>query len=250
VNGDLLSFIARSKEDARGVKVPRRIDPSFGPVITSAIRIGDSEDGEEGRGFYVEDGGQPQFMTWLQDAALDAPGFVNRFLAFGKRAIWGYLGLNPDGDLSAEISELLGKSERSLSSFPVLSMGRDVPNGSMRLRGKYLDVNWKIDESQFYYDRVTSTVQGIADTLDAEYVPNLPYAFLRQVLTAHPLGGCPMGRSKDEGVVDSYGQVFDYPGLYVADGSVMPGPVGANPSLTIAALANRFAQHIIDTKGA
>jgi cholesterol oxidase len=120
----------------------------------------------------------------------------------------------------------------------------------MRLRGKYLDVNWKIDESQFYYDRVTSTVQGIADTLDAEYVPNLPYAFLRQVLTAHPLGGCPMGRSKDEGVVDSYGQVFDYPGLYVADGSVMPGPVGANPSLTIAALANRFAQHIIDTKGA
>jgi len=35
--------------------------------------------------------------------------------------------------------------------------------------------------------------------------------------------------------VDSYGEVFNYPGLYVADGSVMPGPVGPNPSLTIAA---------------
>jgi cholesterol oxidase len=250
VNGDLLSFIARSKEDAHGVKVPRGIDPSFGPVITSAIRVGDSEDGEEGRGFYVEDGGQPQFMTWLLDAALDAPGFVDRFFAFGKRAIWGYLGLNPDGDWSREISELLGKSDRSLSSFPVLSMGRDVPNGNMRLRGQYLDVDWKVDESQFYYDRVTSIVKDIAKTLDAKYVPNLPYEFLRLVLTTHPLGGSPMGRSKDEGVVDSYGQVFDYPGLYIADGSVMPGPVGANPALTIAALSNRFAQHIIDTKGA
>jgi cholesterol oxidase len=42
-------------------------------------------------------------------------------------------------------------------------------------------------------------------------------------------------------VVDSHCEVFGHPGLFVADGSVMPGPVGANPSLTIAALADRFA---------
>jgi cholesterol oxidase len=41
------------------------------------------------------------------------------------------------------------------------------------------------------------------------------------------------------------GEVFGYPGLYVADGSVMPGPVGANPALTIAALADRFADGIL-----
>jgi cholesterol oxidase len=40
--------------------------------------------------------------------------------------------------------------------------------------------------------------------------------------------------------------VFGVPGLYVADGSVMPGPVGANPSLTIAALAERFAQRMVE----
>lgn len=57
-----------------------------------------------------------------------------------------------------------------------------------------------------------------------------------------------MGRNEREGVVDSYGEVFGYPGLYVADGSVMPGPVGANPSLTIAALADRFAGRIIEKK--
>jgi cholesterol oxidase len=57
-----------------------------------------------------------------------------------------------------------------------------------------------------------------------------------------------MGHNERQGMVDPYGEVFGYPGLYVADGSVMPGPVGANPSLTIAALANRFAKRIIEEK--
>jgi cholesterol oxidase len=65
------------------------------------------------------------------------------------------------------------------------------------------------------------------------------------VITVHPLGGCPMGEHEGEGVVSPFGQVFNYPGLYVADGSVMPGPVGPNPALTIAALADRFADHIV-----
>jgi cholesterol oxidase len=54
-----------------------------------------------------------------------------------------------------------------------------------------------------------------------------------------------MAPTKDEGVVNPCGEVFDYPGLYVADGSVMPGPVGPNPSMTIAAMSDRFADHII-----
>ena len=54
-----------------------------------------------------------------------------------------------------------------------------------------------------------------------------------------------MGRDEREGVVDSYGRVFGYPGLYIADGSVMPGPVGPNPSNTIAALAHRFAEEML-----
>jgi choline dehydrogenase-like flavoprotein len=61
----------------------------------------------------------------------------------------------------------------------------------------------------------------------------------------HPLGGCPMASSPQYGVVDAFGEVFGHPGLYIADGSVMPGPVGPNPSLTIAALADRFADRIL-----
>ena len=68
------------------------------------------------------------------------------------------------------------------------------------------------------------------------------------MVTVHALGGCPMGRDAGEGVVDSWGRVFGAPGLHVADGSAMPGPVGPNPSLTIAALADRFADAIIDER--
>ena len=54
-----------------------------------------------------------------------------------------------------------------------------------------------------------------------------------------------MAFTANDGLVNSYGEVFGYPGLYVIDGSVMPGPVGPNPSLTIAA-SDRAADHIID----
>ena len=53
-----------------------------------------------------------------------------------------------------------------------------------------------------------------------------------------------MGRHVAEGVCDEHGEVFGFPGLHVLDGSAMPGPVGANPSLTIAAVADRACDHI------
>jgi cholesterol oxidase len=68
---------------------------------------------------------------------------------------------------------------------------------------------------------------------------------LNRIVTVHPLGGCPMGVSPELGVVDPYGEVFNHERLVVADGSVMPGPVGANPSLTIAAFADRAADKLI-----
>jgi cholesterol oxidase len=67
-----------------------------------------------------------------------------------------------------------------------------------------------------------------------------------RAVTVHPVGGCAMAQDVRRGVVDPWGRVHGYPGLWVADGSVMPGPVGANPSFTIAALADRFADAMID----
>lgn len=245
VNGDLLSFIVKSKLK-KGEDFPRVLDPSFGPVITGAIRLGDTLDGQgdQGRGFYVEDGGNPYLLSWVGELT----GFANllrRAYLFGKRFLMYRLGLNRDADLDDEIVELIGDCVTSKSSMPVLTMGRDFANGNITFDGKYLDCDWRLKQSQEYYNRVRRVVSGIASALNATYMDNPAYQYLHQVLTAHPLGGCPMATTKEEGVVNPCGEVFDYPGLYVADGSVMPGPVGPNPSMTIAAMSDRFADHII-----
>ncbi len=67
--------------------------------------------------------------------------------------------------------------------------------------------------------------------------------------TAHILGGAPMGRTAEEGVVDLNFQVHNYEGMYIIDGSVMPANPGVNPSLTITALAE-YAMSKIQNKSA
>jgi cholesterol oxidase len=67
--------------------------------------------------------------------------------------------------------------------------------------------------------------------------------------TAHVLGGVPMGRGADDGVVNVTCEVFSYPGLFVIDGSIMPANPGINPSLTITALAEYAMSHIPPKKG-
>lgn len=61
------------------------------------------------------------------------------------------------------------------------------------------------------------------------------------LFTAHPLGGAVLGRA-----TDNYGRVHGHPGLYVMDGAAVPGSTGTvNPSLTIAALAERNIEAIV-----
>jgi cholesterol oxidase len=57
--------------------------------------------------------------------------------------------------------------------------------------------------------------------------------------TAHFLGGCTIGASPEEGVVDAYHRVYGHPGLHVVDGSAVSANLGVNPSLTITAQAER-----------
>jgi cholesterol oxidase len=114
----------------------------------------------------------------------------------------------------------------------------------MSLNGDILELDWTKNKSSRYFESLRYEMERVSKQLGAKFVDD-PIWYLSRVITAHPLGGCPMGRNKEEGVVDAGGQVFGYEGLYVADGSVMPGPAGANPSLTIAALADLFADGIL-----
>ena len=230
-NGDLLTF---------ALGADRPLDAHVGPVITSALHVPDELDGGEGRGFYVEDAGYPEFVSWLVQAT-QGPGSFWRFRRTAARLVLGLLRREPEVDLSAEVSELLSKTRVSTGSLPLLGMGRDIPDGNMALTGSgKLQVDWRKGKSGPFFDRLGDFGKEIAGALGAKFERN-PTWYLGRLITVHPLGGCPMGRNADEGVVDSYGEVFGYPGFTIADGSVMPGPVGPNPSLTIAALADRFA---------
>lgn len=250
-NGDLLGFFR-----ARGGRV---LDGSNGPVITSAMRVGDALDGQPGstgRGFYLEDGGFPGFAEWLVETSL-----INHPIRRSARmlaAVWGFLagrwGGQPTSRLGAMVSSLIGESSVSSGSLPVLGMGRDVPDGVASLRKGWLDIDWNMESSRTYFDRVEELMAQVAEELDADLTLN-PTLLFKRVVTVHPLGGCPMGTTGDPraatspgapGVVDDHGEVFGHPGLFVADGSVMPGPIGPNPSLTIAALGERFSRRMIE----
>jgi len=65
--------------------------------------------------------------------------------------------------------------------------------------------------------------------------------------TAHFMGGVPIGADDEEGVVGIDCQTHHYPGLFVVDGSIMPGNPGVNPSLTITALAE-YAMSLVGEK--
>jgi cholesterol oxidase len=81
---------------------------------------------------------------------------------------------------------------------------------------------------------------GIALGSLGENLLNLP-------TTAHILGGAPIGQDIYSGVVNQNFEVFEYDGLYIVDGSIMPANPGVNPSLTITALAE-YAMSKIKSK--
>jgi cholesterol oxidase len=58
-------------------------------------------------------------------------------------------------------------------------------------------------------------------------------------MTAHFIGGCPIGDSIQTGVIDPYQRLYGYPGLHVIDGSTLSANLGVNPSLSITAQAER-----------
>ena len=88
----------------------------------------------------------------------------------------------------------------------------------------------------------------------AEKVDGVPMNALAEVLfnmssTAHILGGCPMGETAKEGVVNDKFEVHGYPNMYILDGSIVQGNLGVNPSLTITALSEYAMSHIPKKEG-
>jgi cholesterol oxidase len=89
-----------------------------------------------------------------------------------------------------------------------------------------------IPAANAFAEKFAAMCGGTAMSMLPEILFNVPG-------TAHCLGGCTIGRSRDDGVVDAQHRVFGYKNMYVCDGSVVAANLGVNPSLTITALAER-----------
>ena len=144
-------------------------------------------------------------------------------------------------------------------------MGRDRGRGKFSLDGDDLTLDFEggplVDDLVFR--KIDDLMTAMAQAMKGEYVRfpfwgkngfvNNEFTADRKMITVHPLGGCPMGNDASDGAVDTQGRVFNtdpaaadpfYPGLYVADASVIPGPLCVNPTLTIVSFAQKIAAQI------
>jgi cholesterol oxidase len=235
-NGDALALAFDPA--AEGVGGARA---EFGPTMTSRL------DYQDERGFMVADGGLPANFGGLLE------------IVRGVRAITG---LGRVRLAAKNVAARVGLSDRELSPRDVhlnrrlkpigdtlvfLMIGRDAADGRMRLTPllRCFDIRWSKQGSAKLFDGMRRAAGELAQAAGATSFFALDAGPLGKFITVHPLGGCPMSDDPATGVVDQWGRVHGYHGLYVLDGSIVPTAIGVNPSKTIAALAERGVEHLL-----
>lgn len=94
-----------------------------------------------------------------------------------------------------------------------------------------------IPEAKDLAEKYSQIVNGKPFVLITETIAGIP-------TTAHILGGCVMGKDREEGVIDRDNRVFGYRNMYICDGSMISANPGVNPSLSITALSERAMSKI------
>lgn len=139
-----------------------------------------------------------------------------------------------------------------------LVMATDDAKGTIHLNTNFLDPNGKVEIDwdgagrEPIFTLINEELRRHARALDAHFISNPLWSLtnMRTLITAHPIGGCPLGEDYMQGAVDEFGRVFTgqgevHNGLFVADGSLLPSALNVNPFLTISALTERIAERLI-----
>jgi cholesterol oxidase len=147
-------------------------------------------------------------------------------------------------------------------SMLYLVMGQDNARGTILFEAPWTEpdgrirVSWDQAGQQQIFTRMNDELRRHARALDANFISNPTWSVFKlgHLITAHPLGGCPMGDDYLQGAVDPFGRVFAgdgsvYTGLFVTDGSVIPSALGVNPLITISAMTERFVERKIQELG-
>lgn len=120
-------------------------------------------------------------------------------------------------------------------------MGATTARGRLRLDRRGGMAHERQSRDDAFDRRMANRLRDLAQAAGATLL-RLPLWLARlHPMTVHPLGGCGLADSPEKGVCAPAGQAFGCPGLFIADGSVLPTPTGCPPSMTIAAAAERIA---------
>ncbi len=253
-NGDVLAFGYNNEEEINGVGFgyfPPQEMEAVGPCITGIIDMRS----------------QPRLDNSIIIQEGSIPGALSGFIPKMFAAVAPIL----TKDIDNSLVESLKEKGRELSCFvkgaytgalkntqTFLVMSHDEANGQIFLSEDKVRIRWKGIGQKTHFERVDDYIRQATCALGGTKIHNPIWSnlFQKDLITVHPLGGCPMGEDASCGVVNHKGQVFSqtqgkevYEGLYVCDGSVIPRSLGVNPLLTISAIAERCAALIVQDYG-
>jgi choline dehydrogenase-like flavoprotein len=169
---------------------------------------------------------------YMETIAL-GPAFLAKFVAPGR---WG-----------SHLTDILDDYRNTAGMWIV---GEDMPQKTNRVTLSAATVDQhQLPVANVHFDdhpndiamRRHGTTQGSAvyTAVGAKRVIETP-----PYPSTHNLGTCRMSQRPGDGVVDRFGRAHDVPNLFISDGSVFTTGAGANPTLTIVALATRQADYI------
>ena len=248
-NGDVLGFALDCDEVVNGIgwgHEPADGRPPVGPCITGVIdgRAVEPVD----HGIIIEDGSIPGALAHVIP------------MAFALAAQDPHDDTSRWSRLKESVAALFGGAYHGplhrMQTF--LVMGNEPTSGTLDLEDDRLRIRWPGIGTSPMFERIDDTLDRASDAVGGTYVPNPEWHELLRhpLVTVHPLGGCCMGESAEDGVVDHTGAVFTgaegsavHPGLFVCDGAIVPRPLGVNPLITISALAERSAAYLAAAKG-
>lgn len=254
-NGDVLGFAYNCEQAIHGIgRGPMPVEPEspVGPTITGIIDL--RQDGELEKGLVIEEGALPGVLS---DTIPTVFMLAAKAMGHGTDRVSVADGLRK---AQREVETLVRGAYHGAAAATqtYLVMAHDDAAGRLLLENDHLRVIWPDVGQQEIFHRINTLLRKATEPLGGIYLANpLWHPFLGQgLVTVHPLGGCVMAEQAEQGVVNHAGQVFAasqgntvHPGLYVLDGAIIPRSLGVNPLLTIAALAERGSEQIIEREG-
>lgn len=250
-NGDFFGFALGTTE---------RVNPAIGPINASGFHLAYSPGSNQQIDVCVEDCGiPPMWSAFLQGASEHFSNSLSLKLYAAAKGVLLTLGQDPfplpgvpNPMLNPATTPDNYATEQAMTAhtfvFHGMAAAADEPRGTFSLAGDG-SLQLVFDRSlkqNTMFRRVEDTFSALAAQMGGTYISSPMWVHQDRAIVVHPLGGCPIGSDRTNGVVDEFGRVYDgsgasptavHDGLYVVDGAAIPGALGVNPTFTIVAQA-------------